>query len=258
MTAMQEIRRTIKTNYLQPAFLVCVGVLAVSAGTMSMAIKLSGMYLKKEPLPPKNPLSRMDTSKLAPYKAVNKQEISNQDILESLGTEDYIQWTLEDKSVPADSATRFCSLFITYYELPDQVPHVPEICYTGSGFQQKSSELIALNINRNNNRQQITVRHLEFTGSTNDALAGASNFPVFYIFSVNGEYATGRQDTRLILNKNMFGKYSYFSKVEWKFYNIKFGSSTYPDKQEASAASEKLLGANLPILEKDHWPSGLW
>jgi hypothetical protein len=56
----------------------------------------------------------------------------------------------------------------------------------------------------------------------------------------------------------MFGKYSYFSKVEWKFYNIKFGSSTYPDKQEASAASEKLLGVILPILEKDHWPSGLW
>jgi hypothetical protein len=137
MTAMQEIKRTIKTNYLQPAFLVCVGVLAVSAGTMSMAIKLSGAYLKKEPLPPKNPLSRMDTSKLAPYKVVNKQEINNQDILESLGTEDYIQWTLEDKSVPADSAARFCSLFITYYELPDKVPHVPEACYTGSGFQQK-------------------------------------------------------------------------------------------------------------------------
>jgi hypothetical protein len=255
---MQDIGQTIKANYLQPAFLICVSVLAVSAGAMSMAIKLSGIYLTKEPLALKNPLSQMDTPKLAPYKVVNKQQISNQDVLDTLGTEDYLQWTLEDKSAPADSAARFCSLFITYYELPDRVPHVPEACYTGGGFQQKTSETISLNIHRNNDLQQIAIRHLEFTGSTNDVLNGASNFPVFYLFSVNGEYTTGRQDTRLILNKNLFRKFSYFSKVEWKFYNNKPGSLAYPDKQEALAASEKLLEVLLPVLEKDHWPSGLW
>ncbi|MCJ7729861.1 MAG: RNA binding protein fox-1 homolog [Sedimentisphaerales bacterium] len=79
-----------------------------------------------------------------------------------------------------------------------------------------------------------------------------------YTFSVNGEYAAGREDARLVLNKNLFGKFSYFSKVEWKFYNSRFGRVTYPNKQEALAASEKLLAVILPVLEREHWPSGLW
>jgi hypothetical protein len=32
----------------------------------------------------------------------------------------------------------------------------------------------------------------------------------------------------------------------------------YPNKQTVLAASEKLLAAILPILEKEHWPSRLW
>ncbi|MGA2093785.1 MAG: hypothetical protein ABSH16_10320, partial [Sedimentisphaerales bacterium] len=64
--------------------------------------------------------------------------------------------------------------------------------------------------------------------------------------------------TRRILNKNLFGKFSYFSKVEWKFYGNNFGRMIYPDKQEAVAASEKLLKVILPVLEQQCWPSGLW
>ena len=258
MTAKQDIRQTIKTNYLQPAFLICVGVLAVTASAMSIAVKLSGIYLKKEPLPLKKPLNQMNVSRLVPYKVVNQTEIDNQDVLETLGTEEYIQWNMEDTSAPKDSAVRFCSLFITYYELPDLVPHVPEACYIGGGFQIKTSETVALNINRNGDRQQIAARYLVFGSTTTDIMAGENNFPVFYIFSVNGEYGAGREDVRLILNKNLFGKFSYFTKVEWKFYNSRLGRLTYPNKQEALAASEKLLGVVLPVLEKDHWPSGLW
>jgi hypothetical protein len=52
------------------------------------------------------------------------------------------------------------------------------------------------------------------------------------------------------LNKNLFGKYSYFSKIELVFNQ----SLSAPSKQEAIEASEKVLGVILPILEKDHWP----
>jgi hypothetical protein len=256
-TTPKDIRETIRANYLQPAFLICAGVLGITVIAMSVAVKLSGIYLKKEPLPLKKPLTKLDSSNLTPYKVVSKKDIENLDVLETLGTEDYIQWNLEDTSAPEASNTRFCSLFITYYQLPDIVPHRPEECYIGGGFQQKISETVTLEINGDEQRQ-IDARYLVFTGTERNPLAGETTFSVFYVFRVNGEYAGGRDRTRRILNKNLFGKFSYFSKVEWKFCNNSLGRTTYPNKQEALAASKKLLAVILPVLEKEHWPSGLW
>jgi hypothetical protein len=71
-----------------------------------------------------------------------------------------------------------------------------------------------------------------------------------YFFKVNGQYAGSREEARIALNKNLFGKYSYFCKVELVF-NV---SSVAPSKEEAVAASEKLLAVILPILEQEHWP----
>jgi hypothetical protein len=258
MTAPKNIRETIKANYLQPAFLICVGLLAITAGGMSVAVKLSGIYLKKEPLPLQKPLSELDKSNLAPYKVVEKTKIENQDILNTLGTEDYIQWTLEDTSVSAESNVRFCTFFITYYSLPDIVPHRPEECYIGGGLQGIKFETVMLSITQGLNERQIKTRYLVFADTKSDGLiGGTSSFPILYTFSVNGKYGD-RDDVRKTLNRNLFSKFSYFSKVEWKFFNRATGRITYPNKQEALAASEKLLTFILPVLEKEYWPSGHW
>jgi hypothetical protein len=262
MAENKNIREIIKGNYLQPAFLVCAAVLAITAGAMSAVIKISGAYLKKEPLSLKNPLSSLDKNSLAPYTVVAKQTIENPDIIETLGTKDYIQWVLEDTSVGPADKTRYCSLFVTYYSTPDVVPHRPEECYIGGGFQQVSSDEVMIKIksvpSQQSSQKQIGARYLYFTRTSPDLMTGDTSFSVLYIFSVNGEYSGGRDQTRRILNKNLFGKYSYFSKVEWKFYGNNFGRITYPDKQEAVAASEKLLNVILPVLEQQCWPSGLW
>ncbi len=262
MVTEKNTGQTLRVNYLQPAFLVCAVVVALSAGAVSAAVKLSGIYMKKEPLALKTPLDRVDSSKLIPYKVVAKQEIENADMLETLGTEDYIQWTLENTSAPADSKTRFCTLFITYYGLPDKVPHVPEECYIGGGLRQISSEAVTLTIKPGErgtvNERQIPARNLVFAVTTSNTWGSETTFPIFYAFGVNGEYAGGRSDGRLMLNRHLFRKISYFSQVEWKVYNSSFGRVIYPDKREAIAASEKLLAVILPILEKEHWPSGLW
>ena len=71
-----------------------------------------------------------------------------------------------------------------------------------------------------------------------------------YFFKVNGQYAGSRDEARLALNKNLFGKHSYFCKVELVF-NM---SSVAPTREESVAASEKMLAVILPILEKEHWP----
>ncbi len=249
-------------HYMQPAFLICAAVLAIAGSGMSIAIKSFGVYLKKEPLPLKKSLDFLEEKGLAPYRVVSKEKIENNEIVEALGTEDYIQWVLEDLDAPADSAVRYCSLFITYYELPDpRVVHVPDECYMGVGYQRLASSSVSLEVNKEGVDKEISARHLVFAGADSDYRQNSTEFQVLYLFSVNGRYAASREEARVVLNKNLFGKYSYFSKVEWKFFYTRFSAEgregsvkVYPSKEEAVAASQKLLSVILPILEKEYWP----
>lgn len=241
--------------YMQPAFLICAVILAVAGGSMSYAITKFGIYLKKDPWPLKKSLDLLDEKGLAPYKVVSKDKIQSEDVVDSLGTKDYIQWVLENLDAPADSAVRYCSLFITYYELPDKVPHVPEECYMGSGFQRLTSDSVAIGLGA----REIPARCLVFTKTDSDYWQRSAKFPVLYLFRANGDYVNSREDVRLVLNENIRGKHSYFSKVEWKFFNTGLSvagrqGSVYPAKEEAVTASQKLLSVILPILEKEHWP----
>jgi len=239
-----------KTRYLEPAFVICVAVLGLAAAGMSVATKQLGLYLRKSPLPLKKPLDGMDAARLAPYRVVARERIENPEIVESLGTEDYIQWVLEDPCEPDGSAVRKVLVFITYYKLPDRVPHVPEECYTGGGYQRLATEGVRFHLAGGASRSDVPGRYLLFGASTGDLWSVGRRFPVLYVFRVNGEYAGSRDDARVALNKNIFGRYSYFCKVELVF------NQTYatPDRAEAVRASEKLLAVVLPVLEQDHWP----
>ena len=247
---MGDARYNIRA-YLQPAFLICVVVLAIAGGGMSIAIKSFGVFLKKEPLPLKKSLDLLDEEDLASYKIISKSKIENEEIVKALGTEDYIRWVLEDNDAAANSAVKKCLLFITYYRLPDRVPHVPEECYVGSGFQRLASDSVTLEINNNAGfEKKIRGRYLVFGSTKSNLWLSSEQFPVLYLFRVNGEYAGSREEARIALNKNLFRKSSYFSKVEMIF-NV---SSVAPSREQAVTASEKLLAVILPILEGEHWP----
>jgi len=213
---------------------------------MSMAIEHFKIYLAKEPLPLKKSLALLDVNGLGDYKVVSKTEIENEEILKTLGTEDYIEWVLEAPQGQDPSCVHRCLLFITYYELPDQVPHVPEECYTGSGYQRFASEAVTFEINE----AEIPGKYLVFGSKKGNHLRQRGKFVVLYFFKVNGLYANSREEARIILNKNIFRESSYFSKVELAFDQ----SPITPGKEEAVAAGEKLLSVILPILEKEHWP----
>jgi hypothetical protein len=137
------------------------------------------------------------------------------------------------------------------------VPHRPEECYIGGGLQGIKFETVTLRVIRGVYEREIKTRYLVFADTKAESSLGGTSFPILYTFNANGKYGD-RDDVRKALNRNLFGKFSYFSKVEWKFYNIASGRTTYPNKQEAIAASEKLMSVILPVLEKEHWPSGNW
>ena len=241
--------------YVQPTFLICAAVLAFAGGGMSIAVKSFGIYLKKEPLPLKKSLDLLDESRLSPYKVVSKSKIENEEIVKNLGTEDYIQWNLEDTSVPPDSTVRYCMLFITYYGFPDVILHVPEECYVGGGYQKLSFDNVELEVNKNGVMDKISVKYIIFGSiDSKGPWQNEVKFPVMYVFRVNDEYASSREDTQLIMGKNIRGRHSYFCKIEWKFFNGNVGALVYPDKEQAVAGSCRLLSAVLPVLEKDHLP----
>jgi hypothetical protein len=240
--------------YLQPAFLICVGILAAFAAGQPAIERIFGLYLRKEPIPLKNPLDSLDQALLDNHYKVQKSKIQYEDIVKTLGTENYIQWLIEDTNVPVNNPARFCSLFITYYDLPDKVPHVPEECYIGGGNTNLGAEGINLPVKANDFDKTIQVEYIVF-GAKQGPLMADVKFPVCYVIYSNGEYAHSRGGTRYILIKNFFKKYSYFSKVEWQFFNgNQFSMNVYPNKEETITASRKLLAVILPALEKDHWP----
>ncbi len=242
-------------HYMQPAFLICAATLVIAGSGMSIAIESFGVYLKKEPLPLKKSLDLLDENGLAPYKVVSKHSIENKEVVKALGTEDYIQWVLEDTEAAGDASVRKCDLFITYYELPDpRVVHVPDECYMGVGYQRLVSDNMLLEVNKEGVEEKIRGRYLVFASTNSKQWQSDAKFFILYLFNVNGKYKGTREEARFTLNKNLRGKYSYFSKVEWRFFNERFGVVIYPSKEEVLAASQKLLGVILPILEREHWP----
>ena len=241
---------------LQPAFLICVAVLATAGGLKEAAVKYLGYISIKKPLPLQKSLDEMNEEKLSPYKVYNKSKIENKDVLESLGTEEYIQWILEDTDAHENSPVRYCSLFITYYTgNPDQIPHVPEECYVGAGGTKLGSRKYTLKQPEREAKEGVKpkgleIQHLAFGNQSKSIWESANKFSVMYFFKANGEYACDRTGVRWIMSKNLRGEYSYFSKVEWKFVG-NYGSA---NEKESIEASEKLISVLLPLLEDEHWP----
>jgi len=241
-------------NYLQVPFILTIGLLLLTAGFIYGYNRLKGNTLIKKPLPLKLSFDEFDEKLIAPYKVLNKSKIDNQDVLESLGTEDYLQWMLEDTSADEMSPVKHCSFFVTYYTgNPDQVPHVPEACYTGGGNQVQSSSTVSIDIGDFNVPEipkEISATALAFTRKSSEIWESSSEFVVMYFFKVNGVYKGNRTGVRVALG-DLTSEYSYFSKVEIKFFNAR---GINPDKKQSVEAASRLLKVVLPVLEKNHWP----
>ncbi|MFI4911426.1 MAG: hypothetical protein ACIAQZ_07140 [Sedimentisphaeraceae bacterium JB056] len=233
------------------AFIICVVILATSAIGKKAIINKLQIYLRKEPINLKNPLDSLDENRLGKYKVIKKTKIENNDIVEELGTTDYIIWELENTSLEDKDSTKYCSLFITYYTgINDRIPHVPEECYFGAGNRVKAMLDNSIEVEYKNIKNDINYRQLVFTSKAEDIWGTGTEFSVCYLLKVNGKYAGNRTAARNIMASNLFGKYSYFSKFEWRFH----GKYNLPDQEKVANASKDLLETVLPILEEDHWP----
>jgi len=240
-------------------FYVCLACLLLSAATMDVSARRFKLHFQKQPVPLKRSLAAMDQSKLLPeYRLHTRQpDTLSEDAVESLGTEEYLNWSIVDLDRERDDPACVAHLLISYYTgKPNLVPHVPEECIRAAGAALVGlgrASIPVAGVGAPDGRIPVCVCDFELAGANRANLPGASmrvaTFKVLYFFHVNGEYKTTRNEVRLA-QSNLFHRYAYYAKVEVRFTDYLFQRNA---SEEASiAATGKLLRKIMPILLGDH------
>ncbi len=238
-------KEILKKLIADKSFVICTLVLLISAlGVESFAHALK-LHFVRAPVPLRKKLQDFDVSKMWPYKLIKTVKLDSE-IVEALGTKDYLQMIFDDTSMKDENAPgKYVSFFVTYYTGSlDQVPHVPDVCYQGGGYDPIGSEntyLTLPDLGLKNNKLPVRVLFFRDTKSLLPSVK-----PVVYFFSVNGKFEATRNNVRLTL-ADIRQRYAYFSKVEIAFLGVQ------PDKKQTLELTAKFLKKALPILMHEHW-----
>jgi hypothetical protein len=236
-----------------PRFYICVGILLLAAVSMQSVAALLGGYFRKEAVPLKRPLDALDQAKLLPEYEPHRIPLKplSPETVENLGAEQYLQWNLVDQSRDPADPTAVVRLFITYHTgQPDLVPHNPKECYAAGGADYQDETIITVEVARADGETvEIPVSVLEFEPARRAGTPG-QRLVVAYFFYTNGKYVTSRTGVRTA-TLNLWDRYAYYSKIELSFTDDRF--ERLPSRDEAIAATRRLLRKLMPILWEDHY-----
>lgn len=229
---------------MNPAFVVALLLLGAAALLSGPGADWLNLKQGKLALPLVVPLDRLADAALAPYRVVERH-ILDPAVVDALGTDQYLSWSLEDGSAAPNDPLRRANLLITYYTGGGNlVPHTPDVCYLGLGYTpaqpHENQELDAGSAA--DGPKTIPIRICTFVKT---AVHNHEKISVVYTFRCNGEYKSTRTGVRLAIN-NPFNSYAYFSKVE-----VGFPGAT---REQSIAGAGKLFRRLLPVLSRDHWP----
>ncbi|MEZ6242152.1 MAG: exosortase-associated EpsI family protein [Phycisphaerales bacterium] len=134
-----------RPSLTHPAFIVALVLMGVGALGFGAAISRYRLHLTKlEIQPPGNrQLSKLPTE-TEHWKQIGADEAESEEVLEVLGTRNYVSRIYERKQEPGDTGKPFqIQLHAAYYTgMIDTVPHVPERCFVGGGLQQATSSRV--------------------------------------------------------------------------------------------------------------------
>lgn len=226
-------------------FVLCLAILAGSAVGMRYAQRAGMLQLIKKRLPIRKPLDDFDRSCL-PFANVSSKTLSP-DIISELGTEEYINWFL-DQGPGKRRGSRPVVFSVTYYTgVQDQVPHVPEECLYQANFGLEQDESIVVHLAEFD--QDVAVRRLVFAPpATNQLRGGRGRTIVYYTFGVNGRFCADRDCVRRKM-LNPRESHLYYSKVE-----LTYTSYASEDGRELDEQARELLRIVVSELIRSHWP----
>lgn len=121
----------------QPAFVAGVAIMLVSAATLNVAVAAMGVHLRKQRIdPPDNRRVSAIASETASYQRVGQDVVMSSEVVDELGTTNYLTRSYALKNAAKDQPNPRMELHLAYYTgMIDTVPHVPERCMTGAGWQ---------------------------------------------------------------------------------------------------------------------------
>ncbi|MEO1583917.1 MAG: exosortase/archaeosortase family protein [Planctomycetota bacterium] len=138
-----------KPSLARPTAFVLLAILGVSALGMGWTIRSLGIHLDKLPIyaPEGRTLSAIPRETES-WRAIGPDRIESAEVLEELGTQNYVTRVYTEKNTSEGQAPRTVELHLAYYtDQIDTVPHVPERCFVGGGLQPtEESRVIAFGL----------------------------------------------------------------------------------------------------------------
>jgi len=211
-----------------PSTLVVVALLLVGLVGLNSVVSAFEWYLMKEPIDLRRRLYLLP-ERVGPYQKIQEETLS-QEIVDELGTEQYISWTYQNtQKLPDDPGSRL-RLHVAYYTgTPDAVPHVPERCYVGGGATPRDidHETITLDSPRMYTgaegqtlvtdtmgrvvrlpADEVPIRMFQFIPHRAE-----KSQTVVYFFAANGNYTASPEHVRALVF-DLTSKYAYWCKIE--------------------------------------------
>ncbi len=237
------LRGVFQSTLRNKPFVACAGLLLLFA--TGFQIMTWNYSFRKKPLPLKEELSLLNKERLAPYRLVRPEEIEPA-VLDQLGTREYVQWIMQEPDSAAGPG-RHLALFVTYYTgSADTVPHVPDDCYRGSGFDVVSETQDSITITAGGREVVVPLHILEFR-KARQFIEQRSRI-VIYTFHANGQFRNDRTAVRLVLG-SLSERYAYHSKLE-----LSMDLDARTTKAQAIASLKEFCRVVTPVLLEEHWP----
>jgi exosortase len=249
------------------AALIC-GVLGVASAGSHSVIAWQKLVLHKEAVPLRHILQANIPLDKGDYRFVEDQFLPPE-VIDELGTEDYLSRTYEDLSVPRGEPGRLIRLHVAYYTgTVDTVPHVPDRCFVGGGAEHKGLSYRSLPLDpdvfapRDDGDGYTARAKLDPPGQAGSYLGTDITVPdrdvevshftfgpasrsdldhhVMYFFAANGQFMASPNAVRF-QGFDIRDEHSYYCKIE-----VMILGESDPDR--AAERTAKLLDVFLPEI----------
>jgi hypothetical protein len=207
--------------------LAAVGLLVVgTAAVRGLEVGMNATF-SKPPAPLSKPLNELTRRIGSHYISERPDEVLDHEVMETLGTHDYLVREYRDNRVKPGELGELINLNVNYYATGSSSPHVPEVCWVGSGRHEApgSGEVFEIADVPRKYGPPVTlkVKLISFlptrggTSQVEELPPAADGEPLYtnvaYIFHVNGEYVSNVREvtTHFWKASNL---YAYHSKIE--------------------------------------------
>jgi hypothetical protein len=214
-----------------------VGLMGTAAAGHHSVLSWQKIVLNKEAVPLRRQLTTLPNTK--DHWEFFKADELPPEIVDELGTTDYISWWYRDTSMPENTPGSIVRLHVAYYTgLVDTVPHVPDRCFVAGGVEHNGlfDQPVALDPARftahtDGGYTAMTVPHQRGYAATLPAVEvhlpdrdlttkrftyrppNSDDQHVSYFFIANGKFLSSPNQVRL-LGFDFRDRYSYYCKVE--------------------------------------------